>query len=86
MKKLLLILIVVGGVLFAAAPSQAGVSVGIGFGFPIGYGYPYYAQPYPYYGGYYAPAAVFYIGPHYYSYRGHRVYCSRHYRHHHYWR
>lgn len=91
MKKLLLIAIVAGTLTFAASSSQAGVSIGIGIGVPIGFGYgygyppPYY--PYGYYAPYYAPVgAVFYIGPHYYWYHGHRVYCSRHYRHRHYWR
>ena len=38
MKKLLLIALVAGGLMFTGAPrSDAGVSVGIGFGFPVAY-------------------------------------------------
>src|SRR5437879_6899304 len=43
MKKLLLIALVAGGLMFTAAPrSDAGVSVGIGFGFHVAYPYQYY--------------------------------------------
>ena len=72
MKKLLLIALVAGGLMFVGAPrSDAGVSVGIGFGFPVAYPYPY---PYPY--GFYGPA--FYAGPSFYWHNGHRVFIARH--------
>ena len=87
MKKLLLIALMIGGLVFVPTQrSDAQISVGIGgigvgfsggyYGYP-GYGYsnyPYgYARPYPYYGGYYG-------GPSYYWSGGHRVY-YRHHRH-----
>jgi len=72
MKKLLLIALVAGGLMFTGAPrSDAGVSVGIGFGFPVAYPYPY---AYPY--GFYGPA--FYAGPSFYWHNGHRVFIARH--------
>ena len=74
MKKLLLIVLVAGGLNFAAAPrSDAQVFFSIGFG-PGYYGYYPYRYYRPYY-GYYRP---------YYWYGGHRYY--RHHRHHHYYR
>jgi hypothetical protein len=77
MKKLLLIVLLAGGLTFAAAPrSEAQVFFSIGFGpgyygyYPSGYYYPYRYYYRPYYGySYYRP---------YYWYGGHR-----HYRHHH---
>jgi len=70
MKKLLLIALVAGGLIFTGAPrSNAGVSVGIGFGFPVAYPYPY-----PY--GFYGPA--FYGVPSFYWHNGHRVFVARH--------
>ncbi len=76
MKKLLLIALVAGGLMFTGAPrSDAGVSVRIGFGFPVAYPYPYpYAYPYPY--GFYGPAV--YAGPSFYWHNGHRVLVARH--------
>jgi hypothetical protein len=72
MKKLLLITLMAGGLVFASAPrSDAQVYFSVGFG-PGYYGY------YPY--SYYRP---YYYRP-YYWYGGHRYY--RHYRHHHYYR
>jgi hypothetical protein len=72
MKKLLLITLVAGGLVFTSAPrSDAQVYFSIGFG-PGYYGYYPYRYYRPYYGSYYGP---------YYWYRGHR-----HYRHHHYYR
>lgn len=80
MKKLLLIALMAGGLIFAAAPrSDAQVFFSIGFGpgyyggyHPYGY-YPYRSYYRPYYGySYYRP---------YYWYGGHRYY--RHHRHHH---
>src|SRR5205809_7963623 len=82
MRKLLLITLVAGGLVFASVPrSDAQVYFSVGFGpgyygyYPSGYYYPYrYYRPY--YGSYYRPN---------YWYGGHRYY--RHYRHHHYyWR
>jgi hypothetical protein len=81
MKKLLLITLVAGGLVFASVPrSDAQVYFSVGFGpgyygyYPSGYYYPYrYYRPY--YGSYYRPN---------YWYGGHRYY--RHYRHHHYYR
>jgi hypothetical protein len=81
MKKLLLITLVAGGLIFASAPrSDAQVYFSVGFGpgyygyYPYGYYYPYrYYRPY--YGYYYRP---------YYWYGGHRY--NRHHRHHHYYR
>jgi hypothetical protein len=75
-KKLLLVAIVAGGVVFATVPrSNAGVAIGIGLGFPVVYPYPYYGYPYrypyPYY-GYYGPSA--YVGPSFYWSNGHRIY------------
>ena len=68
MKKLLLIALVAGGLMFTAAPrSDAGVSVGIGFGFPVAYPYPY---------GFYGPAV--YAGPSFYWHDGRRVFVARH--------
>jgi len=84
MKKLLLIALVAGGFLFAAAPrSDAHVSFAFGFGFPVGYAYPY---PYPYPYGFYGPAV--YAGPSFYWSGGHRVVVARrvhrvHHGHHH---
>jgi len=75
MKKLLLIAVVAGGLMFAGTTrSDAQVYFSIGFG-PGYYGYyPYsYYYPYRYYGPYYRS----YYRP-YYWYRGHRYY-----RHHH---
>lgn len=84
MKKLLLIVLAVAGLLFAtASESKAGVSIGIGFGVPGGY-YPYPAY-YPYGYGYY-PYPVYgpvfragYCQP-YYWYHGRRCYYGRPYR------
>jgi hypothetical protein len=84
MKKLLLIGLVAGVLVFIPAQrSDAGVYFGIGVGpgyygyYPYGYYYPYrYYRPYPYYGYYHRP---------YYWYGGHRYY-YRHHRHHHYYR
>jgi hypothetical protein len=82
MKKLLLIALVAGGLVFASAPrSDAQVYFSVGFGpgyygyYPYGYYYPnrYYR---PYYRGYY-------YRPYYWS-GGHRYY--RHHRHHRYYR
>ena len=78
MKKLLLVALVAGGFMFAAAPrSDAQVFFSIGFGpgyyggyYPSGYYYPY---------GYYRPYYAYYRP--YYWYHGHRYY-----RHHHYYR
>jgi hypothetical protein len=68
MKKLLLIALVAGGLMFTGAPrSDAGVSVGIGFGFPLAYPYPF---------GFYGP--TFYAGPSFYWHNGHRVFVARH--------
>jgi len=70
MKKLLLIAVVAGGLVFAGTTrSDAQVSFSIGFG-PGYYGYypyPYYYRPY-YYLSYYRP---------YYWYGGHRYYRHR---------
>jgi hypothetical protein len=92
MKKLLMILFVVGGLAFASAStSNAGVSIGIGLGLPVGFGYGYghpygYGYPYGYPYGYgYAPyySSVVIGGPRYYRSHGHRVYYTRaHARHH----
>jgi hypothetical protein len=81
MKKLLLIVLVAGGLTFAAAQrSDAQVFFSIGFGpgyygyYPYGYYYPhrYYR---PYYGySYYRP---------YYWHGGHRYYRHHHHRYHH---
>ena len=50
-KKLLMVVLAVGALSFAAAPrAKAGVSVGIGFGFPVGYGYYGNGCGYPGYG------------------------------------
>ncbi len=74
MKKLLLIVLVAGGLNFAAAPrsdAQVFFSIGVGPGYYGYYPYRYYR---PYYGySYYRP---------YYWYGGHRYY--RHHRHHRY--
>ena len=82
MKKLLLIVLVVGGFSFAAAPrSDAQVFFSIGFGpgyygyYPYGYYYPHRYYYRPYYGySYYRP---------YYWYGGHRYYRHHHHRYHH---
>lgn len=72
MKKLLLIALVAGGLMFTGAPrSDAGVSIGIGFGFPVAYPYAY---PYPY--GFYGPAV--YAEPSFYWHNGRRVLVARH--------
>ena len=79
MKKLLLIGLVAGILVFVPAQrSDAGVYFGIGVG-PAYYGYyPYgYYYPYRYYG--------YYGGPSFYWYGGHRYY-YHHHRHHHYYR
>ena len=80
MKKLLLIAVMAGGLLFAATPrSDAQVFFSIGFG--PGYSGGYYAYGYYPYRSYYRP----YYGYSYYRpywYGGHRYY--RHYRHHRY--
>src|SRR4051794_24170138 len=91
MKKLLMILFVVGGLAFASAStSNAGVSIGIGLGVPVGfgygYGYPYGGYGYPYgypYGYGYAPyySSVVIGGPRYYWSHGHRYYTRAHARH-----
>src|SRR5438874_12555698 len=81
MRKLLLITLVAGGLVFASVPrSDAQVYFSVGFGpgyygyYPSRYYYPYrYYRPY--YGSYYRPN---------YWYGGHRYY--RHFRHHHYYR
>ncbi len=82
MKKLLLIVLVAGGLTFAAAPrSDAQVFFRIGFGpgyygyYPYGYYYPHRYYYRPYYGySYYRP---------YYWYGGHRYYRHHHHRYHH---
>jgi len=76
MKKLLLIVLVAGGLTFAAAPrSDARVffSIGIGPGYYGYYPYGYYYRPYYGY-SYYRP---------YYWYGGHRYYRHHHHRYHH---
>ena len=66
MKRLLLIALVAGGLLFGAAPrSDAGVYFSVGLGYPGYYGY------YPY--GYYYPYRYYY-GPYYYPYPVSRYY------------
>ncbi len=82
MKKLLLIALVAGGFLVAAAPkSEARVFVNIGLGLPIGY-YPYPAYGYGYhpygYPGYYP--SVYYSSGYrpYYWWHGRRIYYRRH--------
>ncbi len=75
MKKLLLIVLVAGGLTFAAAPrsdARVFVSIGIGPGYYGYYPYGYYYRPY--YGYYYRP---------YYWYGGHRYYRHHHHRYHH---
>ena len=71
MKKLLVIAVVAGALMFAGTTrSDAQVYFNIGFGFPGYYGYYPYGYYRPYYGySYYRP---------YYWYGG-----RRHYRHHH---
>lgn len=72
MKKLLLIIALVGGFMFVGAPkSEAGISVGFGFGGPVGYGY----NPYGYGSPYYSSCAY----PGYYPYRYSRGYYARPY-------
>jgi hypothetical protein len=74
MKKLLLIVIVAGGLTFAVAPrsdAQVFFSIGVGPGY---YGYYPYGYYRPYYGYYYRP---------YYWYGGHRYYRHHHHRYHH---
>ena len=79
MKKLLLIAVVAGGLMFAGTTrSDAQVYFSIGFGpgyygyYPYGYyrPYPYYYRPY-YYGSYYRP---------YYRHGGHHRYYRNHHR------
>ena len=84
MKKLLLIVLVAGGLTFVAAPrSDARVYFSIGYGFPGYYGYYAYGYYYPY-RYYYRPYYGYYYRP-YYWYGGHRYY-HRHYHHHYYHR
>jgi hypothetical protein len=76
MKKLLLIVLVAGGLTFAAVPrSDAQVFFSIGFG-PGYYGYYPYGYYRPYYGYYYRP---------YYWYGGHRYYRHHHHHRYHHW-
>ena len=76
MKKLLPIVLVVGGLTFAAVPrSDAQVFFSIGFG-PGYYGYYPYGYYRPYYGYYYRP---------YYWYGGHRSYRHHHHHRYHHW-
>ena len=81
MKKLLLIALVAGGLILAAAPRlDAQVYFSIGFGpgyYPYRHYYPYGSYSYyqPYYGGYYYRP--------YYRHGGHRYY-RRHHHHHYY--
>jgi hypothetical protein len=76
MKKLLLIAVVAGGLMFAGTTrSDAQVYFNIGFGFPGYYGYYPYGYYYPY-RYYYRPYYRSYYRP-YYWYGGHRYY--RHY-------
>jgi len=83
MKKLLLIALVAGGLILAAAPRlDAQVYFSIGFGpgyYPYRHYYPYGSYSYyqPYYGGYYYRP--------YYWYGGHRYYRHHHHHHHHYY-
>jgi hypothetical protein len=82
MKKLLLMVLVAGGLNFAAAPrSNAQVFFSIGFGpgyygyYPYGYYYPHRYYYRPYYGySYYRP---------YHWYGDHRYYRHHHHRYHH---
>lgn len=81
MKKFLLIMLAVGGLMMAATPSsEAGVSIGFGFG-PryCGYPYPYYGYGYGY--PYYGSAVRVVVRPHYHWYHGRRIYCTRVHRH-----
>jgi hypothetical protein len=70
MKKLLLITLVAGGLVFASAPrSDAQVYFSVGFGpgyygyYPYRYYRPYYYRPYYWYGGH-----RYYRHHHYYRY------------------
>ena len=75
MKKLLLIVLVAGGLTFAAAQrsdARVFVSIGIGPGYYGYYPYGYYYRPY--YGYYHRP---------YYWYGDHRYYRHHHHRYHH---